>query len=72
MFAYILFNMAAAAILYYVFRVRRFTIKSLRKPKGDEDTGHRKSREKEPQTMKGFYLSFYFNLILSILRNMVR
>lgn len=68
MFAYIVFNVFAAGALYYIFRVRRFSVKSLRKPKAQGGEKH----EEPPRTMKGFYLSFYWNLFLSILRNMVR
>ncbi|EXJ74630.1 uncharacterized protein A1O5_02927 [Cladophialophora psammophila CBS 110553] len=71
LFAYIAFNVLAALSLYYIFRVRGFSIKSLRKPQpqGPEDG---KEHEDKQRRRKGFYLGFYYNLVLAILRNLVR
>ncbi|KAJ9614979.1 hypothetical protein H2200_001053 [Cladophialophora chaetospira] len=71
LFAYIFFNMIAAVSLYYVFRVRHFSIKSLRKarPQGEaQDAG----QERQVQKKKSFYLGFYYYWTLAVLKNLVR
>ena len=67
-FAYIMFNAVAAMFFYYIFRVKRFSIKGLRKekPKGD------KHKEEKEEKMTHSKVGFYFYLALSILRNVVR
>jgi len=67
LFAFIAFNMFAAVTLYYVFRVRRFSMKSLRKP-----TKVKEEREKNGRKMRWFYLGFYYHLALEVARNLVR
>ncbi|KIX92790.1 uncharacterized protein Z520_11453 [Fonsecaea multimorphosa CBS 102226] len=70
LFAYIAFNVFAAISLYYIFRVRGFSIKSLRKPKSKSI--EEKDHEEKPHQKKSFYLGFYYHLALAILRNLVR
>jgi ABC-type multidrug transport system permease subunit len=70
-FAYIAFNMFAAVALYYIFRVRLFSIKGLRKPKPQNEQDG-KPHEKRSRKKKGFYLAFYYNWTLAVLRNLVR
>ncbi|OAP57126.1 hypothetical protein AYL99_07863 [Fonsecaea erecta] len=73
LFAYIAFNIVAAIFLYYIFRVRGFSIKSLRKlkPKSDTPEEEREHEERAHQK-KGSQLAFYFHLAWAILRNLVR
>lgn len=69
LFAYIAFNIAAAILLYYVFRVRRFSIRGLRKPKAEK--GEKREKHKRHKK-RGFYLEFYLNLAWAVLKNTVR
>ncbi|OCT49475.1 hypothetical protein CLCR_05071 [Cladophialophora carrionii] len=71
LFAYIAFNMFAAVVLYYVFRVRRFSIKSLRKPRPHSE-GHGKQVEGKHHRNRLFYPGFYFHFALALLRNLAR
>ena len=71
-FAYIVFNVFAAVSLYYIFRVRRFSIKSLRKPKPQSEQKGDLGEKKATTKRWGFYLAFYYNWALSILRNSAR
>ncbi|RVX69765.1 hypothetical protein B0A52_06410 [Exophiala mesophila] len=67
LFAFIGFNVAATLGLYYIFRVRRFSLQSLRRTKPE------KSKEEGPKEgTKWSYLGFYVHLGWGILRNMVR
>lgn len=71
LFEYIVFNMFVAVSLYYVFRVRHFSIKSLRKPSSQVESKEKGSEGKK-QTKKSFYLGFYYHWVLAVLRNLVR
>ncbi|OAL35851.1 hypothetical protein AYO20_04757 [Fonsecaea nubica] len=73
MFAYIAFNIFSAFSLYYIFRVRGLSIKSLQKPKTKRHVAEgEKEQEEKPHPKRGFYVGFYYHLALSILRNLVR
>ncbi|ETI26593.1 hypothetical protein G647_03371 [Cladophialophora carrionii CBS 160.54] len=71
LFAYIACNMFAAVVLYYVFRVRRFSIKSLRKPRPHSE-GHGKQVAGKHHRNRLFYPGFYFHFALALLRNLAR
>ncbi len=70
-FGFIIFNMVAAVAFYYMFRVRGFSIKSLRKPKAHAEGKH-KAQEEKVHKKKGFYLGSYYHWVLAILRNLTR
>ncbi|KIW64841.1 hypothetical protein PV04_07147 [Phialophora macrospora] len=71
-FAYIAFNMFAAVALYYTFRVRRFSVTSLWKTRPDgERHGKEHVRHRRKDSLL-FYLGFYYNFALAVLRNVVR
>ncbi|KIW22564.1 uncharacterized protein PV07_10850 [Cladophialophora immunda] len=72
LFAYIAFNVFAAISLYYIFRVKGFSVKGLRKPKSKPHVDEEKEHEEKQHQKKGFYLGFYYHLALAILRNLVR
>lgn len=68
MFVYIGFNIAAALALYYIFRVKRWSIKSLF-PKKAKKEHHEEVATTKPESDKfGYGLSLMWN----ILRNTVR
>jgi ATP-binding cassette, subfamily G (WHITE), member 2, PDR len=73
MFAYIAFNMFAAVTLYYIFRVRRFSLEALRKPPTSKKPAKtEKEPERQQEKKKWSYIGFYCNWALAILRNSVR
>jgi ABC-type multidrug transport system ATPase subunit len=71
-FAYIGFNIFAAVALYYVFRVRRFSVRSLRKTKPEGECSEKQRGGKHHKGRLLFYLEFYYHFALAVLRNVVR
>lgn len=88
MFVYIAFNVFAAISMYYIFRVRRFSIKSLRKPKdekhqiqkqgdkhqveNEERDAHHEDTMSPRQGKARFYLGLYYHLALAVCKSTVR
>lgn len=68
MFAYIGFNIATGLGLYYAFRVKRFSIKSLFPKTAKKDT-HEEAMTSKPESDK---FEFGLSLVWNILRNTVR
>lgn len=68
MFAYIAFNIAAALTLYYIFRVKRFSVKGLFTKKVAKEEQEEASKKKPKSDKFNFGLSLAWN----ILRNTVR
>lgn len=71
-FAYIGFNIVATVGLYYAFRVRRFSLKGLRKTKPDKPKEEEPEEEEPKRKTKWSYVGFYLHLGWGIIRNIVR
>lgn len=77
MFGYIAFNVLAAMALYYVFRVRNFSLKNVKfgktKAKKVEQTQEEESRaENDNHSKRWSKVGFYYHLLSGIFRNVVK